>query len=117
MFLFTCKRAETISRVHSEINEITGHSFVSLAHFGWFWLSAPFNARAVGVDQLLVKPVHNDVLVTDGVNAVPRGIWCRGLGIQAANKNHSQRDRAHQRLRHEHFHVFCLPSATTVSPA
>src|SRR5262245_21289607 len=117
MFLLTCKRAETISRVHGEINEITGHSFGSLAHVGWFWLSAPFNARAIRVDQLLVKPLHNDVLVTDGVNAVTRGIWCRRLGIQAANKNHSQRERANQRLRHERFHVFCLPPVTAVSPA
>src|SRR5689334_3461979 len=98
MFLLACISTETISRVHGEINEITRRSFTAFSQFRRLWFSAPFDACAVGIEQLLVKPLHYDVLITDGVNAVTRGIWCRRLRIQAADKSHSHRERAYQRL-------------------
>src|SRR5204863_8486758 len=74
MFLLTGIRAKTISRVHSEINEITGYSFAALAHIGRFWFSVPLNARAVRIDQLLVEPLYNDLLIIGGVWAVTRRV-------------------------------------------
>src|SRR4029077_16868824 len=117
MFLLACIRAKTISCVHGEINEITGHSFAALARIGWFWFFVPLNACTVRIDQLLIEPLHNDLLIIGGVSAVTRGVRCRGLCIQAADENHSQRERANQRIRHERLHVVCLPSSMAASPA
>src|SRR5215475_15282117 len=94
MFLFTCIRTETISRVHGEINEIPRHSFAALAHIGWFRVPAPLNARAIGIDQLLIEPLHNDLLIIGGIRTVTRRVWRRRLSIQVADKSHSQREPA-----------------------
>src|SRR5436305_12404373 len=99
MFLFACIRAKTISCVHSEINEITGHSFAALAHIGWFWFSAPLNPSAILIAQFRIKPLHADLLITSGVRAVMRGLCSRRLPMQTDNATNSKREVANQPLR------------------
>src|SRR3954462_2672283 len=117
MFLLACERAKTISCIHSEINEITGHSCAALGHIGWVWFSAPLNAGAVRIDQLRIEPLHNDLLIIGGVRAVARSVWCGRLGVQSGSQHYSKRDGANQRLRDECFHGVCLPSSAAASPA
>src|ERR1051325_11017003 len=117
MFLLSCVSAETISSVHGKINQITRYSFGSLSHGGRFRRAAPFNARAVWIDQLRIEPLHNDFLIIGGVRTVTRCVRRRRLGIRTDAKSHSQRERANERLPYQRFHVFSLSSWTAASPA
>src|SRR5438270_3531197 len=72
MFLLPCITAELVPRIHGKINKIPGGGFAALAHIGWLWIAIPFNPRAVRINQLLVEPLHNDLLIIGGVRPVTR---------------------------------------------
>ena len=87
MSLLSCVSAETISRVHFEINQISLNG-LSVAQIRRFRFAIPFNVRAIRIDQLCLEPFRHDLLVVGGIWSVTRCVRClvSALKFRTANR-------------------------------
>src|SRR5882762_4274604 len=76
MLLHSGVSAKSITRVHFKLHEVAVKMLAVFAEVGRFGITAPFNARALGVDQLVVEPFHYDFLVVGGIRTIESRI-CR----------------------------------------
>src|ERR1700736_6652799 len=62
--------AESIACIHFKINNVAIKMFAVLAKVGRLGVAVPFNARAPGVDELGIKPFHDDFFVIRWIGSV-----------------------------------------------
>ena len=74
MLLQSGVSAESIPRVHFKFYKVTIKMLSVLADVGRLRIALPLNARAVGIDQLIVEPFHDDFFVIGGIRAIKRGV-------------------------------------------
>src|ERR1051326_6814911 len=73
--------AKVISRIHFELNEVTGELPVFPRHFGRFWRITPDHLGARKILELIGQPIENHALVVLRIRPIDRGIanaWGRG---------------------------------------
>src|SRR6202011_3007296 len=79
MLLHSGVSTKSITRVHFKLHEVAVKMLAVLAEVDRLGIAAPFDPRALRIEELVVEPFHYDFLVVGGIRAVESRICRRRL--------------------------------------